>query len=518
MKEIRRKGLRSLCMLFLLILLGINADITADAGVVEQKTSLVNTEGALNATDWFDPEDGLYIENGKVVMSKDSTSETRLISKILCKSDNAYKEMLVLSGNLRFTQLPQGEKFVFAMGLDSLESYSEEAGNVEIEFQNNGTLSVGMTTYNDNGEANTAVALKNVGKNINTTLKFIVTVTTDNKINVVINGIQICNVQVSEELEGRIGFLQSGNCGVELSDFQATFTNYDRPENTNISEDFETEVYNRNLFAFNYITGSRVPAYTQVEEYEDNHVMMFYNSKLGYFGTRHQYSNFELTFDVPYYLREGIKDEKGKTVAAPTQEFLVAFGEDALDVNGFGYATAVEAIRFTPTSVHGLNHKPEKFRAEYGNMGYFDPKSNDGFSVKISVVDGHMTLSLKKLGATKYDIIAEADYEDFRTGYIKFWSVNDGNFAIDNIKITNLDDQPNLIDVEFEGALITQEDYDYQPAQVEFRPETKAETKDTISPWLLLIGITAIGCAVMLGLSVFAIKKSKKKNNVKEEA
>ena len=152
MKEIRRKGLRSLCMLFLLILLGINADITADAGVVEQKTSLVNTEGALNATDWFDPEDGLYIENGKVVMSKDSTSETRLISKILCKSDNAYKEMLVFSGNLRFTQLPQGEKFVFAMGLDSLESYSEEAGNVEIEFQNNGTLSVGMTTYNDNGE------------------------------------------------------------------------------------------------------------------------------------------------------------------------------------------------------------------------------------------------------------------------------------------------------------------------------------------------------------------------------
>lgn len=518
MKEIRRKGIHFLCMLFLLILLGINADITANAGVVEQKTSLINAEGTLNATDWFDSEDSLYIENGKLIMSNDSTSETRLISKILCETDSVYKNIFVLSGNLRFTQLPQGEKFVFAIGLDGLEAYSEEPGNIEIEFQNNGSLAIGVNTYNDNGDVSALVPLKSTGNSVNKIVQFSVTATTDNRIQVVVNGKQICNVETAEDIEGRVGFLQSGNCGVELSDFEATFTNYDRPENSNISEDFETEVYNRNLFAFNYITGSRVPAYTQVEEYEGSNVMMFYNSKLGYFGTKHQYSNFELTFDVPYYLRQGVKDEKGKTVAAPTQEFLVAFGEDALDVNGFGYATAVEAIRFTPTSVHGLNHKPEKFRVEYGNMGYFDPKSNEGFSAKITVVDGHMTLALKSLDATKYNTIAEADYEDFRTGYIKFWSVNDGNFAIDNIKITNLDEQPNLIDVEFKGAFITQEDYDYQPAEITFRPETDVQEEKALSPWMLIIGITAIGCATILGISVLVALKMKKKNKTKGEA
>ena len=150
---------------------------------------------------------------------------------------------------------------------------------------------------------------------------------------------------------------------------------------------------------------------------------MYHNAKLTYFGTKHAYSNFELTFDVPYYLRNMVKDDNGNMTAAPTMEFLVSLGDDAVDFNGFGYATSTEAIRFTKDSVHGLNHSPEKFRAEYASRGYFDPTTNEGFSVLVRMIDGHLEVGIKALDAEKFDILAQADYEDFRTGYIKIWSV-----------------------------------------------------------------------------------------------
>jgi hypothetical protein len=238
--------------------------------------------------------------------------------------------------------------------------------------------------------------------------------------------------------------------------------------------------------------------------------------KLGYFGTKHTYSNFELTFDVPYYLRSNVKDENGNTIEGPTKEFVLSFGDDALDFSGFGYATSTEAISFTSQRAYGMNHSPEKFRVEYDKKGYFDPNTNEGFSVMLRVVDGHMELGMKSLEAEKFDIIAQADYEDFRTGYIKIWSVNEGNFVIDNIKITNLDENANLTDVEFKSAAFVSEDYDYQPPELEFRPQDQINTENKTAnsiEWLPIIITASISVVVVLCSAVISscLKKRKDK-------
>ena len=199
------------------------------------------------------------------------------------------------------------------------------------------------------------------------TYTFTVTMCADTQRNldISVNGNVVFDLNEMPSLEGRLGFLKTGYCGANISGATLNFTHYDRPVNPNLTEDFETEIYNNNLFTTNFISYVRYPAYIAVEDVDGNNALRFYNMKLGYFGTKYTYSNFELTFDVPYFLRNMVKDENGKMIASPTMEFLVSVGDDAQDFSGFGYATSVEAIRFTKDTVHGMNHTPEKFRAQY---------------------------------------------------------------------------------------------------------------------------------------------------------
>lgn len=497
--------------LLLIALLVITPMVPAQAGTVEKETSLI-VDSQLNSTDWFDAEDSTYVEDGRLILPADSYGNTRVISKIIAQEDTAYQTMFQISAKLQITQLPENEKFIFAMGLDSIEALSGEAGNTQIEITNNGELQLGVYCYDEAGDAREIAAAKSISTTVGDEFTLAVTATTDRGLHICVNGVEVYELSLEEDLQGRIGFLQTGNCIAEITGCDVGFTQYERPENPNIAEDFETEIFNKNWFTTNFISSVRYPAYVAVEELNGNSVLMYHNAKLTYFGTKYAYSNFELTFDVPYYLRDMVKDEKGNMVASPTMEFLVSLGDDAVNFNDFGYATSTEAIRFTKDTVHGLNHSPEKFRAEYASKGYFDPTTNEGFSVLVRMVDGHLEVGVKALDAEEFDILAQADYEDFRTGYVKIWSVNDANFAIDNFKLTNLDNEANLIDTGFTGAIIIQEDFDYQPAEPVFRPvgQTNEETPTNWMPVMITGGICAAVVAVSAVIAL-CMKKGKKK-------
>jgi hypothetical protein len=99
---------------------------------------------------------------------------------------------------------------------------------------------------------------------------------------------------------------------------------------------------------------------------------------------------------------------------------------------------------------------------------------------------------------------------------VKIWSVNEGNFVIDNIKVTNLDDNANLTDVEFKSAAFVSEDYDYQPPELEFRPQEQIDNdnKNTKSVEWLPVMITASASAVLVLCSAVisgCLKKRKDK-------
>lgn len=507
------KAIRILALL-LIALLVINPIVPVQAGTMEKEISLL-VDGQLNNTDWYDAEGSTYTEGDKLLFSADGLANSRVISKTIAQEDQVYKTMFTLNAQVQITELPENEKFIVALGLDSIEALSAEPGNVEIEITNDGALKMAVVHYDENGEASVIAKQKAIKAKVGDTITLKMTASTDGRLDVSANGKSVFSLKDMPSMEGRIGFLKTGNCGASMKQATASFTHYDRPENPNLTEDFETEIYNNNLFTTNFISNASYPAYIAVEETEGNNVLRFYNMKLGYFGTKYAYSNFELTFDVPEYLRDMLKDEDGNMLASPTMEFLVSLGDDAMDFNGFGYATSMEAIRFTKDTVHSLNHSPEKFRVNYIEKGYSDINSNEGFSVLVRMVNGHLELGMKDLDDEKFKIIAKADYEDFRTGYVKIWSVNNGNFAIDNIKITNLDDSPNLKEVEFKSAAFVSEDFDYQPPELVFRPQesTDADTDSSNSlNWMPIIITGAVSAAVVLCTAVISASTKKKKS------
>ena len=507
------KAIKGIALL-LIVLLVITPMVPAQAGTMEKEISLL-VDGQLNNTDWFDAEGSTYADEGKLVFPADGFGSTRVISKTIAQADPAYKNMFTLNAQIQLTQLPENEKFIFAMSLDSIEAFSGEPGNVEVEFTNDGSLKMGVVSYEENGDAKTVAEPKTIQIQAGDTFTLTVSADVDSNLDIAVNGTVIFAITEAPALTGRIGFLKTGNCGVNVYETTADFTHYDRPQNSNLTEDFETEIYNNNLFTTNFISYARYPAYIAVEEQDGNSLLRFYNTKLGYFGTKYTYSNFELTFDVPYYYRNMINDENGKMMAAPAMEFLVSIGDDAKDFGGFGYTTSVESIRFTKDTFHGMNHDPEKFRVAYGDKGYCDVSTDEGFSVLVKMVDGHLEVGMKALDAEEFDILAQADYEDFRTGYIKIWSVNDGNFAVDNIKLINLDNDANLTEVEFQSAVFVSEDYDYQPPELVFRPQeqTDVDTDDTASvDWMPVIIAATASAVIILGAVVVSAGLKKKKN------
>ena len=135
------KAIKKIALL-LIALLVITPVVSVQAGTMEKETSLL-VDGQLNSTDWFDAEDSTYAEDGKLVLPADEYASTRVISKIIAQEDSAYKTMFSVSAKLKITQLPKDDKFIFAMGLDSIEAMSGEPRNVEVEITNSGTLRLG---------------------------------------------------------------------------------------------------------------------------------------------------------------------------------------------------------------------------------------------------------------------------------------------------------------------------------------------------------------------------------------
>ena len=170
MKAIKRIAL------LLVALLVITPVVPAQAGTVEKDSSLL-VDGQLNSTDWFDAEDSTYAEDGKLVLPADEYTNTRVISKIIAQEDTAYETMFKVSADLKITELSENDRFIFAMGLDSIESFSEEAGNVEVEITGGGELQLGVTVYDENGDAKVVVEPKNIGVKLDS--EFTLTVIAD---------------------------------------------------------------------------------------------------------------------------------------------------------------------------------------------------------------------------------------------------------------------------------------------------------------------------------------------------
>ena len=471
---------------------------------------------------WNNPDSDLTISNGAIVFDNSSTDATRLITKTAVKSTAEVDEVVKAVATMQFTQLPENQKFAVALGVQRIESMQGEPGNVEITFANNGGLTASVIYYNEDGDATVLAAAKKCGS-ITSKITLEASVTANQKLSVKINDTQLFHIDIPVSGEGRIGFLQTGSCGLKLSNVKIISHLYDAPENSNIFEDFEKGCFNANLISSKMRGASYVcwPSGTSISEHDGSQVFKYNNAGECYIATKYKYSNFEMTFDIPYLQRDNILDENGNLVTARSNQFGISYGGEASDFDYAGYTDAVtDVIWFTSNS--RITSMKSGNMVDLSSLGYpiYAKECDKGFSVKITMTNSVVKVFMKWLDEKEYkEVFTSQLSTKTPTGYLHLWTVGPTNMAIDNFKVKNTDKNPNLVAVDYKSSVIEGPgDYEYKPMEKVYQ---EAKEADSGFNWYLIPIIVAVVCVLSLGVvvSVISIKKKRErkvKRNDKE--
>lgn len=497
----RGKTVKGLAILLSILTLSSgNGTITAFAGAKDTVIGNASFSEEINTDIWNNPEGDVTVENGKLIFPKDGTEETRLITVAAAQVNERITELFQASLTMKLTELPEGETFAFAFGLQTVEAYHGNKGNVEVTFANDGGLKVAVIAYGDGGKAITVAEPTSCGS-MNSNISIEATLMKDGKLSLKVAGKTLCNdVQIPVAGTGRLGFLQTGNCGAEVSKVQFAIRGYDAPENCNVEENFDNGFMNTAVFSSKTIWSSDwYPQSLSVQEYNGNNVLKFERTYLAYIGTKYQYSNFEMTFDVPYMYRKDVRDESGVLIEPATANLVLSFGGDSINHSNYGYTQAAEAIVFHPSST--ISDLRSKHKGKDDNHLIFSPdyESDKGFSVKLSVIDAVVTVGLKWLEEDNYTtVLTYARENGTPTGYIHLWTNVLGNLAVDNIKIVNKDAQPNVITVDAKHDNYDRvPDFDYEKVELKFREEEQKDIEKKAS----LLGKTDTTLLLYTGIS-----------------
>ena len=513
MKKLR---IASLLMVCALLLCGVSS-LSVLAGKTNTVSEPVLEEDVLNQTEWYFTDSNIVSKNQVLVIpGETSTVGTKFIAKEVSKADPAVKEMTTVDLAMRLTALPEGEQFILAFGLASIEASSKEIGNVEMVFTKDGGLKFGIVAYTENG-AETILETRSCGISVNKTFSLDAKITSDAVLTVTINGKKLCEKKLPVSGEGRFGVLQTGGCGAEFSSLSYSLDIYETPENTNIFEDFETGDFNANkLFSTSYV-GNVYPNGVFIEDYNGSKVLRFQNTGLAYIATKYKYSNFELSFDMPYFSRGVEYNEFGELVKMKCDSMGISWGSEASEPNSGTYVHDVDLIALRSDSVKSESRK--LWSASLADLNVTDINTDEGYSVRLTMVDGHMTFQVKALNTTTYITVAEADYEYQTTGYIYIWSTGKANSAIDNLKITNLDNNANLIEVERVSSVMKAEDYvlTEEDTALVFRENVEDVETKQISDEKVFFIICGAGAVVLATAGIITGSLLKKKNKQRGE-
>lgn len=507
----KRRGLRKIGSLLLVCMLVVGSTnvLSVKAGSSSIVVDNTSFEKELDVSLWNNPDGDIEVQDGTLVFPNESTDSTSLITRTNARISEYHEELVKADVTMQFMQLPKDEAFVLAFGLASVEAMIEEAGNVEIHFENDGGLKASVTAYDDNGEA-VVVAEPTACGSVSSKVKVSAAISTDGKLTLSVNGKQICSASLPCSGEGRVGFLQTGSCGVKVSDVRIVCYEYDRPENCDVYEDFEQEALNTNTLTAKmvYASSNYAPSRMLIEEIDGNHVLRFQNSGPSYVGSMYQYSNFELTFDVVYLQRATETDEEGGIIVPKSDNFAVSFGDEAADYKSYGYLTSADMLIFeSASSVRSMNTENSVRIAEKG-YAFYDAACDKDFSIRVSVIDSVVSVGIKWVEEENFtEVMSYQLSEKTPLGYIHIWTTAlTANFAIDNLSIVNKDQDAKTVEVDYKSALITAPaDYEYQPMKY---VKSDKETEENEFNLYLVIPAVAAACVVTLGIA-FAVKKKK---------
>lgn len=495
---------------------------TAFAGTSNVVIDRSSFEKELNNAVWSNPENDVTVKNGKLQFPKGSTKYTRLITQNTAEKSDANDNLVEVDMTQTIASMPNGGEFILAFGLGSIESLSGDAGQVEVAFIKSENMKVEVRSYETAGEAVKVAAGVATGMSMGKAVKIAVVIGNDKLINVKVNGTTVASGTCGFLPEGSVGFFQTGKCNVSISELRICSYKYDRPENADFKETFDGDAYNRNLLFSKAGSSNYTPSTMSVEKYKGNDVMYYENSGPAQIGTRYKYSNFEMTFDVPYLLRKDVENKAGKVTHAKSMWFGVSIGDDTIECGISDYAYSADVIYFDQDSTVKSFAKNHEVVAQSEKYPFFAEDEERGFSVKVSVVDAHVTVGIKWLNEKKFTTIGEYDTPDLQTplGYLHIWACGPANMVIDNIKVTNLDKNPNLVEVGYETSKFeVPADYDYTPdLEMVYRPTT--EKSNRFQWYYLLVGagvVALLAMAVTAGVLKIKGKKQERRRKKDDE-
>jgi len=505
-----KKRVKLLSLLMVLVLLG--AFLPAGRAEAGAKTNTIDGSTFKNDGDWNNLKKSVTVDGTKLVFPTDSTDKTGMICKSVIRKDDFFETLALVECNLKFNKLPSGQSFVLAFGLPGIESKLGNKGNVEVTFSNNGGIKIGVVAYEKANEAVTVCSPKAAGMSVGADAKIRAEITNAGKILVSVNGKNVCTGTLPISGEGRVGFLQTGSCAAEVSEFKLTSYQYFRPENSNIDEDFSEGSLNIAVLMGKTKSGTNTFTF---EKYKDEPVMMFRSVGQTFIGTHADYSNFEMTFDVPYMTMKSSTGENGEPLDG-TGKIGISFGSDKTNAAAKGYEKAIDMVTFDKEGVYSFNNK-EKYSAL--NPYWSESKP---FSLQVIVKDCTVMVGAKWMNEKEFTTLLTYEIVNRDvTGYVHFWVVDKANFAIDNLKITNLDHNPALVEKEFvSGKIEKPDDWVYEEYERVYAPETEEVVEEKTFSWYLLIPTTALAgilILVVVDRVIYTVQKKKKGGVAREK-
>lgn len=474
-----------------------------------------STTDSLNASVWNIPSGDLVIEQGKILFPESSTVDSRVIAVNKIKANGYYDELFNMNCNFVLKKISDGQRFVIGLALDAADSYCEEADSIEIYFENKGGLKVGVRSYDENGKAQDLVAAQSCGASLGKNINVSINASSEMQLKIQVNGKTIYNAVSPVDLEGRIGFLQTGSVEAVVNTVEVVAHKYDRPENANTIEDFESGSIDENRFYSGLQSSRYAHCGASVEEIDGNKVFLFKNAGSAFLSTVHDFSNFECTFDVPYMQNVDVVDEDGKVTQPKTSAFVLAIGGIPCRKAHYAYHDSADAIVIEADKAYTLQSGQKVY---FDANKYYVVEENKGPSVRLSVIDKVITLSFKLLNSDQYEEIMSYQLGDYTPlGQVQFWSNAWTTVAIDNLVITNKDQDPNVLELE-KVPFVMQgtEDWVYEPMEVVYK-----EVDDTTTGlgWnALLIAAGASAVVIIATCSIVAVLSKKRREANKHEA
>lgn len=108
--------------LMAIIVIGSINILPVSAGASHIVVDNSSFEKELDSTLWNNMEGDIQIQNKALVFPKESTDATKLITRMDARISEAFDKLVDVTTTMQFTQLPNEETFVLALGLASVEA------------------------------------------------------------------------------------------------------------------------------------------------------------------------------------------------------------------------------------------------------------------------------------------------------------------------------------------------------------------------------------------------------------